>query len=384
MSSEASSFSATHFGKTPFYNQFDYVQKTEKELSQTTTLENVSYVHNTESKAARVAKLIFSIIIFPIGIYNIIHALVGKIVVPSTNKLLNNLKGNPSNYVDLLRNKIVEEVRGNEGPWKYKRITVEVNGNKIDAMIIGKESTFNNGRWLLQSNGNSGFYEYSLGDKSSSFKHLLTHLEGNALVFNYPGAGANDGMPNRQTMTKTYQAMLNFLEDKQKGIGAKEIIGYGYSIGGGVQGDALLTHRLKNESDGIKYVFVKDRTFSNLSTAAAHFSNPFQGFLTKVFGWNFNSVESSKRLPVPEIIFQTAKVKEYTVLKNSDDLKHDMVISAEASLAKSLMDADDYSHENKTFIGMPEEHVDPFVNPEQIAAIIKDKLNPQKRVEMVA
>ena len=107
----------------------------------------------------------------------------------------------------------------------------------------------------------------------------------NAIVFNYPGVGASSGLPNRQAMAKTYRAMLNFLEDRTNGIGATEIIGYGHSIGGGVQGDALKTHELKKD---VKYVFVKSRTFSDLSTTASLLmAKPF-GFLVKILGCNIH------------------------------------------------------------------------------------------------
>jgi alpha-beta hydrolase superfamily lysophospholipase len=173
----------------------------------------------------------------------------------------------------------------------------------------------NNGRWLLASNGNGEFYEYKLHDHT--FKQILTQLNGNAIVFNYPGVASSSGWPNRFAMMKAYHALLNFLEDQEKGVGAQEIIGYGHSLGGAVQGDALLTHDFKQ---GIKYVFVKSLTFSNLRVTAALLTNRLLGLLVRVLNWNMGSEESSKKLRVPEIIMQTANVDNYTDISGRPEL----------------------------------------------------------------
>ena len=72
--------------------------------------------------------------------------------------------GYPENYANDSRSNI-----SLDGEWKYKRITVEVDGYKIDATIVGKATTLNNGRWMLASNGNGEFYEDKLS-YSDDFK----------------------------------------------------------------------------------------------------------------------------------------------------------------------------------------------------------------------
>ncbi|MBA3603760.1 MAG: hypothetical protein H0W50_09005 [Parachlamydiaceae bacterium] len=276
-------------GENAFYNKENYLEATKEDFSQGKSLP-VSYTWNTESKILRIAKLIFSIIIFPVGIYKLIHSLVGKVLLPASSP---SRMGLPANYANNAR----QQVNLN-GDWKYKRLTIEVDGYKIDATIMGKEATFDNGRWTLLSNGNGEFAEEG-HMASGNFIKILSEVNSNGIVFNYPGVGSSSGLPNREAMAKVYRAMLNFLEDKEKGIGAKEIIGYGHSIGGGAQGDALRTHDLKKN---VKYVFVKSRTFSDLSTEASLLVNKPAGFLLKIFGWNMGSVESSKNLKAPEII----------------------------------------------------------------------------------
>lgn len=258
--------------------------------------------------------------------------------------------------------------------WKFKRLSVEVDGYTIDATIMGKASTFGNGRWVLASNGNGEFYEQKLEDRE--FKHILSELHGNAIVFNYPGVGSSTRMPNRNAMAKAYRAMLNFLEDQNNGIDAKEIIGYGHSIGGGVQGDALLKHDLKEE---VKYVFVKSRTFSDLSTTVTDLMNSkVLGLLVKLFGWNISSVESSKKLQAPEIIIQTAAVNSYSDISDLPDaIIDDGVISSEASLAKKLIEDGDCPKENKYFMGIPEGHNDDLSDPKFLVKKINDMLAAQ-------
>ncbi len=329
-------------GDMAFYNQPNYLDATRQDFAQNKSLP-VNYIWNTENKIIRIAKQIISVIIFPIGIYQLLHALAGKVALlpASTPRLMKY----PENHANDSRSSIVLD-----GEWKYKRIIVEVDGYKIDAMIVGKASTLNNGRWVLASNGNAEFYEDKLL-YSWDFKKVLSEVNGNAIVFNYPGVGASTGLPNRKAMAKAYRAMLNLLEDQKNGIGAKEIIGYGHSIGGGVQGDALKNHELKKN---IKYVFVKSRTFSDLSTTASILTCKPLGFLVKIIGWNINSVESSKKLKAPEIIMQTAKVDRYEELNDHLKIVDDGIISANASLAKELLK--DGKYPNKVFIGIKERH----------------------------
>jgi hypothetical protein len=355
------SFKDMLHGEKAFYDQPDYLKSTRKDLCQKRL--PVTYTWNTESKYRRIAKQILSIVVFPIGVYKLLHSLAGKAaILPSSNP---SLMGYPKNHAAKSRRNICVY-----GDWKYKRITIAVDGYKIDAMIVGKASTLNNGRWVLASNGNSGYYEDKLSN-SYDFKQVLSKVNGNAIVFNYPGVAASSGIPNRKGMEKAYRAMLAFLEDKKQGIGAQEIIGYGHSIGGGAQGDALGKHELKKD---IKYVFVKKQTFSNLQQAVSNLMARPMGFLVKIMGWNIDSTASSKKLKVPEIIMQTAKVKDYEELKDSTKIIDDGVIYAKGSLAKNLLDDQSCPKENKTFIGMSERHNDPLEDPTFLAEKIEASL----------
>lgn len=348
----APSFKDILGGDQAFYKKADYKQSTKADFAKTESLD-VIYTSNTETKVYRIAKKIFSMIFFPIAIYNALHSLAGKLaLLPASNPA-----NYEPNYANLLRTETSLDT-----DWKYKRITIEVDGYKIDAAIMGQEMTLNNGRWVLASNGNGEFYEQKLyyGETQTDFKQTLKELKSNAIVFNYPGVGSSSGAPDRAVMAKAYKAVLNFLEDEKNGIGAKEIIGYGHSIGGGVQGEALKTHSLKKN---IKYVFIKSRTFSDLSTTAANLNAPLSNFilqtlglLVKLLGWNISSVESSKKLQAPEIILQTAKVKDYEILKDDAKIIDDGIIAPEASLAKAMLRTGLCANKDKLCIGIPETH----------------------------
>jgi hypothetical protein len=336
-------------GNTAFYRTSSYQQKTKNDMNSLQALSDPLYTYNTENKVWRIVKDILSVIILPIGVYKLLHAFAGKlIVIASCPAFLG--KGSRTYDLDGLK-KIRKSGLSKE--WKYKRFSVDTDGYRIDACIIGKANTLGNVRWVLASNGNAAFYENKLSDHS--FKQILTELGGNAIVFNYPGVGASTGMPSRRAMAKAYRAMLKFLEDKKEGIGAEEIIGYGHSFGGGVQGDALRSYDLNQD---IKYGFVKSRTFSDLSTDVSIIMNRFLGFLVKLLGWNIDTVASSKELRAPEIIMQTASFFSATELtnENAHHIMDDGIIPLEASLAKKLLNTEQQFKGKKYFMGIYETH----------------------------
>lgn len=363
MGAATTSLSQILKGENAFYKRADYEETTRKELASSKALKHTAYRRDTEHKVWRVVKAILSVVIFPLGLWRILHALAGKLaILPSSSP---QLLGYQADHAYQSRQCIHYK-----GAWKVKRISVVVDGYTIDACLMGTAKTLGNGRWVLASNGNGEYYEDRL--KDHSFKQILAEVEGNALVFNYPGVGASSGMPNRSAMAKAYRAMLRLLEDEKKGIGAKEIIGYGHSIGGGVQGDALNSHRL---AKGIKYVFVKSRTFSSLAATAASLTNQPLGLFVRALGWNISSMRSSKRLKAPEIIMQTASVDSYSDIAHQPQLvKHDGIISKETSLAYRLLASKHRPLENKYFMGMPEEHNDGIFDTSHLTGKIKEML----------
>jgi len=333
-------------GENAFYNHVDYERNTQNDFSKTKFKSNPVYSYETEKKIIRVAKIILAIIIFPIGIYKLIHALVGLIVVPGC------LMGRVifRKEISQLR-KYLSESDFSENKMKMKRIALKVDGYVIDGMILGTEKTLGNGRWILKTGGNGELYEGAICANSK----LADELDSNLITFNYSGVQGSSGMPNRAAMVKAYQAMLNFLEDEDSGIGANEVVSYGHSIGGGVQAEGIEKHELK---DGIKYVFVKSKTFSSISDLCSK-RIPLLGIIVKLLGWNFKTTESSKKLEAPEIVIQTV----------SYDGKYldDGVIPPKASLAYTLPK----NLNNKYIMRVKSNHNTPLINNDNIKLVGK-------------
>ncbi|MFY9715245.1 MAG: CPn0927/CPn0928 family alpha/beta hydrolase fold protein [Candidatus Rhabdochlamydia sp.] len=389
-------FSDRLSGKNAFYEHPEYINNTFNDLHSAKILPT-SYTWNTEHKIMRIAKQILPIFAFSIGLcligkvslikiavgigtYKLIQLVAGLLILPAslTTFSLNSSRTESNNrLLNKLRVDTLDETIKNK--WMCKRITIEVDGYKIDSIIIGKPSLLDKGRWTLVSNGNGMLYEFNMLSKHSitllcgnddtlrsgnddtlkknnTLRSILNEYKSNAILFNYPGVGASSGLPNKQAMVKAYRAILTFLEDKEKGIGATEIIGYGHSIGGGIQGEVLKTHSLKND---IKYIFIKDKTFSSLSEQVSLMIGKILGSLIKLLGWEMDSVESSKKLQVKEIIIQTTKRTSGHNLKNIDDLAdNDQLIIKESCLAFKLLK--EKATANKYFLGTTSSHNQPL------------------------
>lgn len=345
-------------GPEAFYKQEDYVEKTTTELSRFTALPP-SYIVEFESKIVRVAKFIFSLIVFPVFIYNLLHKIFGRFVFPAT--LLASM------------DKITLKSSGKlelEGEWKFKRFSIEVDGCVVDACLMGKDATIDNGRVVLRTVGNA--QTYTLSD--SKFEQFLTEIQGSAVLFDVPGVGASTGGLDHSTLAKSYRAMLKFLED-QNGLAAKEIIGYGFSIGAAVQAEGLLDYPLHNEID---HVFIKDRTFATIGDVGGTcLGFPLLGFIANVFMWNVKALQSSIDLKAKEIIIQTVNLPdgsgEQEIIDDSSLIIWDEKLPPESTLAKALLDRKK-AYPNKVFVGTKLNHKQGLIDPSYLADLVKSML----------
>jgi hypothetical protein len=300
-------------GETAFYAQPDYYDKVLEETSNPKALDEISYVYrspaserdaqrqrasSTDYKIVSLSKQILGYI--PSKIYAVLDRLVSCCVLPaSLPESLYFLTGHCAQRILRMRSRFGEDSIPrdgrplNPGDRVSKRITVSVDGCSIDAIISGRIFNLANGRWILRANGNNDFYENT--NPGCEMSSLMREKKFNVLMYNYPGVGASSGALSKEMMVKTHRAMLSLLEDSQGGVGAKSIIDIGNSIGGGVQGEALKKHELK---DDIDYIFIKNKTFSQLSKVPDFIS----GAILRFFGWEMDSVESSKKLRCKEIM----------------------------------------------------------------------------------
>jgi len=336
-------------GDGAFYKQPDYKQQTIADLQSLKPLAP-SYIVQYESRVRRIAKFILSLIIFPIFIYNTLSNFLARFCIyPATFKSA--------------QSKILQAALATfdpEGERKYKRFTVEVDGQLVDACLIGKESTLENGRFVLRTVGNNSNYKIQDPD----FDAYCDELNANAIVMDIPGVNLSTGF-SRPGIQKAYRAMLKVIGSK-KGFNANTIIGHGFSIGGVVQAEGINGHPLK---DRIKHVFVKDRTLSTINTYAGW----ALGLVGTIFRWNQSALDSSRNLKAKEIIIQTANVLKDQVIEDPQLIMDDKKIKAYVSLGKPLLEERN-KYPDKIFIGTPKNHYDGFIEPKFLAGIVNEML----------
>ena len=368
------------FSKKPYD---DYIEQLNRECASHTALPEISYRYETEQKTQTLAEKIFSylysIVTYP---YQLLRWLAGKIIVPASwyypLSACTQYRGqqdiNAKEKATFMQNMYRAKKSTADPLFKYKRVSIAVDDMVIDAMLIVRNSTAENGKWILSSNGNAEIYEMHKA-YFTSVKQLAFSLNANALVFNYPGVGASKGSLSPETLAKTYKAMLRFLENKEKGIGAETIIGYGLSLGGAVQAIGLESHELGLD---INYTFVKDRTFSTLSKAATGIVGLLAGKLVEFLNWGMDTAACSKKLKAHEIILQSTETGEYGETRVRDD----GIISAQASLAKGFTQEDFADFKNiKTFIPLQNKgHNDPFTLDELLSLIKEIESSVEKQI----
>jgi hypothetical protein len=337
-------------GDGAFYKQPDYKQQTVADLQSLRSLKP-SYIVQYESRVLRIAKFILSLVIFPIFIYNTFRNLLARVLIyPATFK-----------PVQAKISQAALATFDPEGERKYKRFTVEVDGQIVDACLIGKESTLENGRFVLRTFGNNENYKIQDPD----FDAYCDEVNANAILMDIPGVNLSTGF-SRPGIQKAYQAMLKVIGSK-KGFNANTIIGHGFSIGGVVQADGIHGHPLKGR---IKHVFVKDRTLSSIATYSGGF---MLALVAKGLMWNQSALDSSRNLKAKEIIIQTANVTEDQVIEDPKLILDDRKIKAYVSLGKPLLE-DGKNYPDKVFIGTPKMHYAGFINPKFLGAQVNKLL----------
>lgn len=278
----------------------------------------------------------------------------------------------PAHYrqslVRSIQHRYVKNGKQIRDPYVFKRLQILVNEMPVDVLLVGRKKNINNRRWILQSNPNLFSLEEMLETKG--IRRRMKNLHANYLLFNYPGVGASAGSPNQAQMIATYQAMMKFLEDPNQ-VGAEEIIGWGTSIGGAVQGEAIKAHQFEKS---VRYVFVKDQTFARFEGMAKELVQEVTNELTgKILGpignalfknsqWTFDNLPGSEYLEeqkVPEVIIQNALVNHPS---EPSEILGDGIISSDASLAKNLLTKKWY---HKVFVGVSQEHATSYTLEEE-------------------
>jgi hypothetical protein len=310
--------------------------------------------HETpKHRRGRYFRNVFSILFLPKAIYRGLHALMGKIaIVPSGNLMDKNIKQIRKNALS-------------SGSCVFKKITFVIDGNKIDATLMGERDKLTNGKWITHAIGNDRCYETEMHEGSQT-SQLMNAMDANVILFNYPGIGESKGLPTRDLMVASQRAVFDYL---QKEVGATEITAVGSSLGGGVQAVALDGYTF---NEGVTVKSVKMQTFTKLSDKAASQSGLIGRACAKFFGWEMDVVSSSERLKIPEVILQTGMSGKLTTLDSVDNVYDDGAFTPQVSLAHGLLQ--NQINQNKKFVSFPRPHMAVLQNAEakSLAQTIKD------------
>jgi hypothetical protein len=315
------------------------------------------FVYETSSKCQRIATEIFKNVLFPLKMYDQMHEIAGAMALPSS--MIGCFYGSP---VSAQEGRPVHITRDSKLRESGEDKTLLVNGSRVSAHIVscGKKAD----RWFVVANPNGTLYEEHLlqsgehraqmrsGDRREIPKGhvyaLAQKLDAHILFFNYPGVGLSEGMPSRHGMIESQRAVWRFAEEQLK---AKEIINYGWSIGGGVQGEAIAGFQFKED---LKVASIKDRTFSSMAAAAKGLMGPVIAGGATLLGWNINTLAGGLE---GDVVIQTAINRA----SNERSVFSDGVIKAEAALESALggvqhtwVDLDSVPYQNNHMRSLPD------------------------------
>lgn len=283
-----------------------------------------------------------------------------------------------TNFLGMLRFNHFKEIK-NKG-FEINRLRVDIHDISLDVFIIGRKKNLANGKWTVHF---GGLGEPVLENSQKDLLQFCEETKSNLVLFNYAGYGASSSTyPSLTSYINSCKAIVTMLQDEKMGLKARKICFFGYSLGGGLIG-ALLSEYPEILSKKIKYLIIKDRSFSSLEKAAGgifkgipihnslktlmiKISNFFKNLAQKAC-WQFSSTESSKKqTEIVEIVLQQAKnpklsaknFKPY-ILKHIKNLTEtDLVISKKSTMAFSILSDKTYPKRNKVILGIPENHFD--------------------------
>jgi len=183
--------------------------------------------------------------------------------------------------------------------FECRRIALNKSGINYDAFVLEHETTKNNGQWIIIAGGNCWIGESAIGSCAEKYKELGFNI----LFVNGPGVGRSSGWPTSYSIGAGQEAGLQFLEEV---IGAKKILLYGSSLGGGAQAEAIQGHDFK---EGVDYMVWGDRTFDTLSNAASGMVTSLAKPLFFLLGIELDTLAGAKKLQklcIPHIVIQNS------------------------------------------------------------------------------
>lgn len=218
-----------------------------------------------------------------------------------------------------------------------REVTIERNGIRYDALLMGRPETLQNGRWVLQATGNACPIE------KMAYACWRTYSPAgfNVLMVNGPSVGRSSGHANARTIGEAQEGGIRFLETAIK---AKQIALAGHSLGGAAIGQAILQHEFKKD---ISYLVVRQHAFDRTSNVVKKIINlPILKHIAQyLIYWadlEMDNVQSSKKLQelgIHEVIIQAVDPQAIAAKQRLKEkiFMSDGVIPAKASLGYRLV-----------------------------------------------
>lgn len=213
-----------------------------------------------------------------------------------------------------------------------RKISLYKSGIRYDAVLVTHQKTIRNGNWTINALGNCMTMESSVYQLAKeNFKNRC-----NTLLINGPSVSQSGGWPTRYQMGAGFEAGLRFLEQE---VQATHILMRGFSLGGGMLGEAILNHKFKRDT---RYLLISDRSFNRLSTIAGALAGAFVKPILRLIGMELDGVGAARKLSqlgISQIVIQHT---------SKDGAGSDGIIPDNSSLAYELHK--DKNLKNKFFL----------------------------------
>ncbi len=182
-----------------------------------------------------------------------------------------------------------------------RNISICKSGTCYDGVLITHKETILNGKWTIHALGNDSVMEYRIVQIA---KRNFAYMS-NTLLINGPGVCKSGGCPTRYQMGAGFEAGIRYLEQQIK---ATHIIMNGHSLGGGMMGEAILSHDFsKGMKDNIRYLSIVDRSFSRLSTISGALEGKIVKSIFHLTGAELDGIGAAQKLShlgIKQIIIQ--------------------------------------------------------------------------------
>lgn len=305
--------------------------------------------------AKKVFWVSFSILCFPVGIYQLLHQVARSVLMSASLKdrtdVIRFAQHWPLDTFTMsqflfslvalktlglfcpqtwLAQKLVGRDRSMDGYFEPSRFVVSTDHAYVDALFLRQKGIESLKRIVLYSCSEAELAEGNI--YNVELLTLARKINAHVILWNHPGIGASVGASSRSNMTGTYCKMLELVEKK---MGAKEIVTYGHSLGAAVAMEGLTRYHFQPTT---KHLMIARSTVSTSSNAMGAAYGKLASLFVWAAGWNFNNLRAIAKIPGRCIVVQTAAVADCELLQRSEQVVPDGVWDEpEATLGHALL-----------------------------------------------